>query len=91
MPPLDAATADRLAKLCGMLGSDHDGERASAAAKADRLVRDAGLTWPEIICPQPAPRWLPVDSPRDLARQCSRYPAVLNEWNKNSWPGSYRA
>jgi hypothetical protein len=49
---LDPNTADRLAKVCAMFGSDHDGERASAAAVADRLVRGLGLTWPEIILPR---------------------------------------
>ncbi len=51
MTLLDPNTADRLAKLCGMFGSDHDGERASAAAMADRLIRARGLTWPELIAP----------------------------------------
>ena len=45
-PTLDR---ERLAKLCGLFGSDHDGERASAAAAADKLVRQAGLRWPDII------------------------------------------
>jgi hypothetical protein len=48
---LDPNIADRLARICGMFGSAYDGERASAAAKADQLVRDLGLTWPEIILP----------------------------------------
>ena len=49
---LDPATVDKLAKLCGLFSSAHDGERASAAAVADRLVRGLGLTWPEIILPR---------------------------------------
>lgn len=32
-----------------MLGSDHDGERASAAFQANKLLRDAGFTWHELI------------------------------------------
>jgi hypothetical protein len=39
-----------------MLGSEHAGERAAAALKADKLVRDKGLTWPEIIAPSIKPR-----------------------------------
>ena len=51
--PLDR---ERLAKLCGMFGSDHPGERANAAAAADRMLRDAGLRWPDVIMPAlPAP------------------------------------
>jgi hypothetical protein len=49
MTALTAPEADRLAKLCGMFGSDHDGERASAAAKADALVRQSGMTWRDVI------------------------------------------
>ena len=40
---------DRLARICGMFGSDHLGERAAAAAKAHDLVRGAGLTWPDVL------------------------------------------
>jgi hypothetical protein len=47
--PLDPRTADRLAKLCGLFSSDHDGEALSAARKADRLLRDQGLRWQDII------------------------------------------
>jgi hypothetical protein len=39
----------RLVKLLGMLGSDHEGERVNAGMLADRLVRDAGITWAEIV------------------------------------------
>jgi hypothetical protein len=48
---LDSGVANRLAKLCGMFSSQHEGERASAAAMADKLVRAQGLTWPEVIAP----------------------------------------
>ena len=43
------ALADKLAKIAGMFGSTHDGERAAAAALADRLVRSAGLSWGDVI------------------------------------------
>jgi len=35
----------RLTRILGMLGSDHAGERASAALAAHRLVSRAGLDW----------------------------------------------
>jgi hypothetical protein len=57
---LDPHSVDRLRKLCGMLGSVHDGERAAAAANADALVRSLGLSWAEII----APPIVPEHSPR---------------------------
>ena len=36
-----------------MFGSDHAGERAAAAAKADQLVRRLGLTWTEMLTSAP--------------------------------------
>lgn len=47
--PLTSDDAERLVKLCGMLGSAHDGERAAAAAKASKLLRDRGLVWGDVI------------------------------------------
>ena len=49
---LDPSTAERLAKLCGLFSSRHDGERAVAAAKADELVRRHNLTWNDVILPR---------------------------------------
>ena len=53
MTALDPHAADRLARICGMFGSDHDGERATAAAKADQLIRSHGLRWSDVIAPVP--------------------------------------
>ena len=49
--PLNPADIERLGKFLGMLGSDHEGERANAAMMADRLVRDRGTTWPALLEP----------------------------------------
>ena len=46
---LSPQAADRLAKLLGMLGSSHVGERASAAAFASRLLTDHGWSWQEVV------------------------------------------
>lgn len=46
----------RLVRLLGLLGSAFDGERANAAAMADRLVREAGLTWDQVIAAAGAPQ-----------------------------------
>ena len=46
----------RLIRILGMLGSDHDGERAAAALAADRLVRASGWTWWDLLAPARAPR-----------------------------------
>jgi len=42
---------ERLAKVLGMLGSEHDGEVIIAARHADALVRRAGLTWRDVVTP----------------------------------------
>ena len=48
---LDHNTAKRLAKLCGLFGSEHDAERAAAAQMAHRLVKERGLSWFDVILP----------------------------------------
>lgn len=39
---------DRFRRICGLLGSEHDGERASAALKATAMLKDAGMTWEQV-------------------------------------------
>lgn len=46
MPDIDPS---RLAKLCEMMASPHDGEALTAARKANELIRGAGLTWTDIV------------------------------------------
>lgn len=41
----------RLIRILGMLGSDHDGERAAAALAADKLVRGSGWSWSDLLAP----------------------------------------
>jgi hypothetical protein len=40
---------NRLASILGMLGSNEEGERTSAANLAHQMVRDAGQTWQEVL------------------------------------------
>ena len=69
--PLDASSAQRLVRLLGMLGSAHDGEVANAGRMADRLIRESGLTWSQIIAPTPA-----------TLTPLSRQPATALEWRQ---------
>ena len=76
---------DRLVRICGMLGSAHDGERAAAALLADRFVRDAGLTWEDVIRPaappasaEPAPRDL-----HDLIARCLARAEAFPLWERD--------
>ncbi len=75
---LDSNTADKLAKVCSMFASDHDGERAAAAALADRLVRARGLTWPEIISPGTAS----ARSVEDMINFARHGDDILNAWEE---------
>jgi hypothetical protein len=73
---LDPRTADKLAKLCGLFGSDHDGERSTAAKKADRLVKECGLTWSEVIAQ-------PLTSPRSIEEEIDfalSHEEVSSDW-----------
>jgi hypothetical protein len=76
---------DRLQKLCGLFGSQHDGERAAAAALADQLVRAAGLTWRDVIR-WPAPPYSPPetvgipDDWRELTIRILRHCDRLSAW-----------
>src|SRR5271170_5824266 len=46
---LDPASRQRLIKLLGMGSSVYDGERASALALADKLLRDHKTSWAELF------------------------------------------
>jgi hypothetical protein len=45
------ALADKFVKLLGMLSSEHAGERANAIAAAERLRKQYGITWRDIVRP----------------------------------------
>lgn len=47
-----AADPDKLARILGMLGSDHDGEVVTAARKAEAVRRAMGKTWTELLLDQ---------------------------------------
>src|SRR5687767_10800900 len=46
---LDPGSLQRLARICAMFGSDFPGERANAAAMADRIVRGMGYSWETLL------------------------------------------
>jgi hypothetical protein len=46
---LTTSPAEKLARIAGMLGSVHEGERATAAQIATAMLKAMGLTWSEII------------------------------------------
>ncbi len=40
---------DKLAKVCGLLASSHDGERSAAAHRASAILQEFGWTWRELV------------------------------------------
>jgi hypothetical protein len=84
---MTAASLDRarLAKLCGMFGSDHAGERANAAAAADKLIREAGLRWPDVLLPAlpPLPHGRNVRTVPAAAAFVLDHADSLTEWERD--------
>jgi hypothetical protein len=69
---VNAKTIQHLAKLLGMLGSEHAGGRASAGLLAHRFVREVlRVTWADVLAP-PLPDW------QWMARFCRDRPHLLN-------------
>jgi hypothetical protein len=79
---LSPADRGHLAKLLGLLGSDHAGERDAAALAAHRFVTGRGLTWTEAMASIAAPeRQLPeLGTWRETVRQCLARPGSLRPW-----------
>jgi hypothetical protein len=92
---LDPRLADKLAKLCGLFSSDHDGERANAAAMADKLLRQLGLTWQQIISVPSAP--VPATVEEQIAFCLDHGADMLTTWEWGflngirDWPNSLTA
>jgi hypothetical protein len=82
----------KLARILGMLGSEHDGERASAALAAERLRAKTGQSWSSLLAAESPPR-LSHDVPAgdaDWRRQiafCVRHYGLLNSWQRTFLAG----
>jgi len=74
---LPAAALVRLARLCGMFGSEHDGERANAARLADQLLRSHGLTWLALF--EVSAEEISV---AEMIEACLERSAGLSEWER---------
>ena len=87
MTGLALTNLGRLVKVCGMLGSAHDGERTATAMQADRIVRNAGLTWPLLLGVKTAPTGSALDQKTAWSRELSPatiltdYGQELTAWN----------
>ena len=93
-----ADTRTRLARLLGMMGSQHDGEALNAARLADKLVREQGITWFNVIStappraspdPPPPPRpsdddlLMQFESASDACEFVLASTPMLTEWERN--------
>jgi hypothetical protein len=72
---LTPADADKFARICGMLGSSHDGERAAAARKATEFLQARSMTWDDFIRQLPAGPDKPERPPH-----WSEAPRTESEW-----------
>jgi hypothetical protein len=84
---LAPADRNKLVKLLGMLGSDHDGEVINAGRAASRLVRKLGLTMDEIVAPDlalpPPPPPPPPTDWRELVFELLERPHALSSWEES--------
>ena len=81
MTALSVDDRRKLAKLLGMLGSAHAGERDAAALAAQRFVRDHGVTWHDVLRPTPGERKLPeLGTWRATVRACLERRGSLRPW-----------
>ena len=71
----------RLAKICGMFGSQFDGERSNAAKSADDMVRSAGLSWQEVFGGL-SQKWREPTNPTEAIVACQRHKECLNDWER---------
>jgi hypothetical protein len=85
---LPDASRTKLAKLLGMLGSDHVGERDNAARAAHKLVTEARLTWMDVVQPAPTEHRPPQPSAqpwRQTVRDLLATPGSLRAWERNEF------
>ena len=81
MSALSSTNRIKVAKLLGMLGSNHAGERDAAGLAAHRIVTAAGLSWRQLITPQPVEKDIPLRGKwRQTCADCLAKPGSLKPW-----------
>ena len=80
---LNPSVAAKLAKICGLLGSDQDGERSAAAWQATRLLRTQGLSWADVFTPALPPPQAVHASHIAKAQWAQQFSARLSPWERS--------
>ena len=85
-------TRNKLVAVLARLESPYDGERAAAGLIASKMLREAGVTWAEVIAlsgrtpelPRPRPhRQRSTKQPwQEMAARCRYRPDLLTEWER---------
>ncbi len=74
-------TAERLIRVCGLMGSHHVGEAGAAAMQATKLLQAAGLSWQDLLEPIVVhPSCQHSESWRDIAAACLARRDFLTSW-----------
>jgi hypothetical protein len=75
----------RLARVCGLFGSDHDGEALAAARQAEKIRKKLGVTWEELLVPSARQR-AADPAPEDLTdwRWACHF-CLERYWSLTSW------
>lgn len=76
---LNQGDIQKLARICGLLGSSHHGERAVAAVKASEILRANGLTWDEFVLKAFKAQTTKEEQPK-RAPHWSQIPKTDREW-----------
>jgi hypothetical protein len=85
---MSAFDFDRFVRVIAMVGSAHDGEALAAARLAERLLRDGGLTWADLLKPH-AELSVAVEGARQLLAENEQLRAELDQY-RNTVPGVER-
>ncbi|APT48395.1 hypothetical protein BSA145_21245 (plasmid) [Bacillus safensis] len=88
MARLSPTQRAKLVKICGRLGSNHDGERAAAALLASRLLTEAGLDWEQVLSASAIEPFQAATEDRNFMAEmrAARERAARNPWGR---PGQH--
>jgi hypothetical protein len=94
MQSLTARELELLVKLCGLFSSHFPDEVAAAAARADKILRERGLTWNDVLrlpigreiaeaaCADGDPFATWPGGWRDACQFVLRHPELLSKWER---------